>query len=63
MSLVLKDVSKTFVGKKAVDNVSLTLEKPGVFGLLGTNGARKNYYNKNDIRNNKERQWGNYLEW
>ena len=41
MSLVLKNVSKTFVGKKAVDNVSLTLEKPGVFGLLGTNGAGK----------------------
>ena len=41
MSLVLKNVSKTFVGKKVVDNVSLTLEKPGVFGLLGTNGAGK----------------------
>ena len=41
MSLVLKDVSKTFVGKKAVDKISLTLEKPGVFGLLGTNGAGK----------------------
>lgn len=41
MSLVLKDVSKTFVGKKAVDNISLTLEKPGVYGLLGTNGAGK----------------------
>ena len=41
MSLILKNVSKTFVGKKAVDNISLTLEKPGVFGLLGTNGAGK----------------------
>ena len=41
MSLILKNVSKTFVGKKAVDNVSLTLEKPGVYGLLGTNGAGK----------------------
>lgn len=41
MSLVLKNVSKTFVGKKAVDNVSLTVDKPGVFGLLGTNGAGK----------------------
>lgn len=41
MSLVLKNVSKTFVGKKAVDNISLTLEKPGVYGLLGTNGAGK----------------------
>ncbi len=41
MSLILKNVSKTFVGKKAVDNVSFTLGKPGVFGLLGTNGAGK----------------------
>lgn len=41
MSLILKNVSKTFVGKKAVDNISLILEKPGVFGLLGTNGAGK----------------------
>ena len=41
MSLVLKNVSKSFVGKKAVDNVSLELNKPGVYGLLGTNGAGK----------------------
>lgn len=41
MGLELKNVSKTFVGKKAVNNVSLTLDKPGVFGLLGTNGAGK----------------------
>jgi len=40
MSLVLKNVSKAFVGKQAVDNVSFSLEKPGVYGLLGTNGAR-----------------------
>ncbi len=41
MGLILKNVSKTFVGKKAVDNVSLVLDKPGVYGLLGTNGAGK----------------------
>ena len=41
MGLVLKDVSKTFVGKKAVDKISLELNQPGVFGLLGTNGAGK----------------------
>ena len=38
---MLKNVSKTFVGKKAVDNISFNLEKPGVYGLLGTNGAGK----------------------
>ncbi len=41
MGLILKNVSKTFVGRKAVDNISLELNKPGVFGLLGTNGAGK----------------------
>lgn len=41
MSLVLKNVSKTFGGKKVVDNVSFSLTKPGVYGLLGTNGAGK----------------------
>ena len=41
MSLELKNVSKTFAGKKVVDNVSLELKKPGVYGLLGTNGAGK----------------------
>ena len=41
MSLVLKNVSKSFVGKKVVDNISLELKQPGVYGLLGTNGAGK----------------------
>ena len=41
MGLVLKNVSKTFVGKRAVDNISFELNKPGVFGLLGTNRAGK----------------------
>lgn len=41
MGLILKDVSKSFASKLAVDKVSLTLDKPGVYGLLGTNGAGK----------------------
>ncbi len=41
MSLIIKDVSKNFAEKKAVDQISFSLEKPGVFGLLGTNGAGK----------------------
>ena len=41
MSLVLKNVSKSYSGKKVVDNISLTLDKPCVYGLLGTNGAGK----------------------
>lgn len=39
--LILENVSKAFVGKKAVDGISFALDKPGVFGLLGTNGAGK----------------------
>ena len=41
MSLKLENVSKSFANKLAVDRVSFTLEKAGVFGLLGTNGAGK----------------------
>ncbi len=41
MSLELKNVSKQFGLKKAVIDLSFTLNKPGVFGLLGTNGAGK----------------------
>ena len=41
MGLVLKNVSKAFLGKQAVDSISFSLDKPGVFGLLGTNGAGK----------------------
>ena len=41
MGLKLDKVSKKFVGKQAVDNISFEVDKPGVFGLLGTNGAGK----------------------
>ena len=41
MGLTLKEVSKSFGTNKAVDTVSLTLDTPGVYGLLGTNGAGK----------------------
>lgn len=39
--LILKDVSKSYGNKKVVDKISFNLEKPGVYGLLGTNGAGK----------------------
>ena len=41
IGLILENVSKTFVEKKAVKGISFSLNKPGVFGLLGTNGAGK----------------------
>lgn len=41
MGLKVQNVSKTFGEKIAVDNISFEIDKPGVFGLLGTNGAGK----------------------
>lgn len=41
MSLIVKNINKSFTNKKVVDNLSFELTKPGVFGLLGTNGAGK----------------------
>lgn len=41
MSLVLEHVSKNFAGHQAVQDLSLTLDQPAIFGLLGTNGAGK----------------------
>lgn len=41
MPLEVKNVSKNYGEKKAVDNISFTMDKPGAFGLLGTNGAGK----------------------
>lgn len=41
MGLKVEKVEKSFIGKKAVDQISFEIQKPGVFGLLGTNGAGK----------------------
>lgn len=41
MSLKISNVSKSYGSKKVVDNINLEINKPGVFGLLGTNGAGK----------------------
>lgn len=41
MGLVVKNVQKSFIDKLVVDNLSFEIDKPGVFGLLGTNGAGK----------------------
>ena len=37
----LKDVSREFVGVKAVDGLSLSLKRGEIMGFLGTNGAGK----------------------
>jgi len=41
MSLRVEKLSKSFDGKKAVNQMSFEMTKPGVFGLIGTNGAGK----------------------
>lgn len=41
MGLKIENVTKTFDDKVAVDSISFEIDKPGVFGLLGTNGAGK----------------------
>ena len=41
LGLKVTNVTKSFLDKKAVDNISFSIESPGVFGLLGTNGAGK----------------------
>ena len=39
--IVVKNLTKTFNGFKAVDSVSFTVKKGEIFGLLGPNGAGK----------------------
>lgn len=41
LGLKLEDVSKNFGTKEAVKHLTLSIDKPGVYGLLGTNGAGK----------------------
>ena len=41
MSLKIENVSKSYGKKQVVNNISFELDKPQVYGLLGTNGAGK----------------------
>ncbi len=41
MSLVVKNLKKKYGEKTVVEDLSFTLDKPGVYALLGTNGAGK----------------------
>lgn len=41
MGLIVKDLVKQYGGKVVVDHLSFSMEKPGVYALLGTNGAGK----------------------
>ena len=41
MGLVVRDLSKKYGDKTVVDHISFEMDKPGVYALLGTNGAGK----------------------
>ncbi|HBR32217.1 MAG TPA: ABC transporter ATP-binding protein, partial [Clostridiales bacterium] len=41
MGLHIKNMIKSFGSNIAVNDISFSMEKPGVFGLIGTNGAGK----------------------
>lgn len=41
MSFIVKDLTKRYGEKTVVDHLSFSLDKPGVYALLGTNGAGK----------------------
>lgn len=41
MGLKITNVSKSYGDKKVVDNINIEIDKPGIFGFLGTNGAGK----------------------
>ena len=41
MSLVVKNLCKKYGEKVVVDDISFEMPKPGVYALLGTNGAGK----------------------
>jgi ABC-2 type transport system ATP-binding protein len=41
MSITLKNITKVYGKKVALDNVSIVLEKPGIYSILGPNGSGK----------------------
>lgn len=45
MGLKLENVSKKFVGKQAVDNISFEVNTPGVFRIAWYKWSRKNNNN------------------
>lgn len=53
MGLSVQNVSKTFGERKAVDSISFSIDEPGVFGLIGTNGARQDHDHPHDPRSFK----------
>lgn len=55
MGLEIIDLNKSFKNKKVVNNISFKMDKPGVFGLIGSNGAGKTTIIRMILRNFKYR--------
>lgn len=43
MRLVAENIKKKFDKKEVLKGINFTFEKGKIYGLLGRNGARKNY--------------------
>jgi len=41
MSIVLKDLTKTYGSQRAIDNISFSIDSGEIVGFLGPNGAGK----------------------
>ena len=41
MSLIVQDLTKRYGDKVVVDHLSFRMDQPGVYALLGSNGAGK----------------------
>ena len=59
MELVVRTLSKQYPHKLAVDRVSLTLT-PGIYGLLGANGAGKTHPDANALRHFASHRGGDF---
>lgn len=62
MGLEILNLSKSFNKKKVVDNISFKMEAPGVFGLIGSNGAGKTTIIRMILRTFKQRYGKSIME-
>lgn len=48
MSLVVKNLKKSYGDKVVVDDLSFEMPGPGVYALLGTKRGRQDHFHKDD---------------
>ena len=44
----IKNLTKKYVGKVAVEHLSLSVSDGDIYGFIGANGAGKNFYHKSN---------------